>query len=85
MLRQFDSVSGRLLLIGVCFTEFIFFICVQQISFAYLNLLLMAISYVDIYCFLSVICNCFACSLRSSHIYLHRCLRPILGHAISYM
>ena len=37
MLRQFDSVSGRLLLIGVCFTELLFFICVQRISFASLS------------------------------------------------
>ncbi len=49
ILRQFDSVSGRLLLIGVCFTELLFFIGVQRISFAYANLLVMAISYVYLF------------------------------------
>ena len=37
MLRQFDSVSGRLLPIGVCFTELLFSICVQRITFASLS------------------------------------------------
>jgi hypothetical protein len=49
MLRQFPTAAGRVafLFIGVCFTELIFFISVQRISFACANLLLMAISYMQ--------------------------------------